>query len=124
MDSIQEKYDLIESTVIYIRRLSSDIKKELPLYRSKGAININTVMEILEWLNDILKAVILTSNVSEIQSDDSVEKTKNCISEITEAITNRDVVYIADVLEYEILPVIEEWRKKLVNAYTLRSGVN
>lgn len=117
MNDLKQKHDLIESTIRYIRYLNATIDEEIPKYRMGSITNVEDILKILEGINDIFRSTILTADITGIQNDESKENLLGFLEDLNEAISNQDTIFIADILEYEILPILNDWRKELIVAY-------
>ncbi|MGL4731449.1 MAG: hypothetical protein ACRCW0_07680 [Clostridium sp.] len=75
---------------------------------SEGYKLIDIMCEGIEWL---VKSIELTKDIHKVNI--SIEPMIEVLKEILEAIENQDNMLIADKLNYEFLPVLEDIHKKI-----------
>ena len=108
----KEKIEVMHTAYNYLERLEQGIDECAMLFREKQLDKANEqlvlIVEGLEWLID---AISLTSDVREKVID--VTKMTPMLKEIVEAMQNTDVILVADLLYYEVLENVKEWRSGL-----------
>lgn len=103
---------LKESLIEYLTRIEMPIWDIVKKYRIGEWQEIGEQMTMLtDGLSWIIDAVHLTKDYHSI----SVMDIREMLEEITEALENQDTVLIADLLEYELIPKISEWRTQLAS---------
>lgn len=113
MSESNEAYELAESAAGYAGNLFRAMEKTVEDLRGdrarEGLQSLANVIEGLEWL---LQAVTALNNASAtpIFADEAL---KGFLKEMVGASENMDYVLLADLIEYEILPIIDEWGNKL-----------
>lgn len=112
MNQREEKMELINTLVEYTGRLIEGINEAVDAFHEgmegKG---MNLVVQIIDGLKWTMEAITLTLDVQKEPID--ISELNNPFDEMTEALENMDYVFIADLLEYEILTKVEEWNQKL-----------
>lgn len=106
-----EKLELKDSLIRYlsgIREPILTIVSQCRLGKEQEAYDQMILLtEGLSWVSD---AVHLTREYHTI----SVGDIRELLEEVTEAIENTDMILVADLLEYELVPKINEWQNQLL----------
>ncbi|BAH06884.1 hypothetical protein [Clostridium kluyveri] len=103
---MSEKTELLKTASDYIVNLKSGIAKAAEYFQSgdeqKG---FNLVTAIAEGFNWLTQALAVSKDVlkQKISVDDLNEK----LEEIVEAMENQDTILIGDLLQYELIPIVE-----------------
>lgn len=99
--------ETIESYYSYIRKLAPGcqlISDQLRTENESEAFkNIIDFIDGVEWMANV--EFLMKKNGFYIPS--SMEKAKDFIGEINDALEKRDYVYVADLFEYELQPLFE-----------------
>lgn len=103
----KDKIELLQSSYDYLRKLIYGIKKELDTLQIGK--DMNNILLIVEGVQFILKSLTLTTDI-EREDDQIVIKVSGYIKELLEALEDKDIISIKDILEYEFLPMLEEWQ--------------
>ncbi len=108
--------EIFESLKEYLTRFLNglnDIVKWLHQGEDLKALgNMLYVVEGLEWISEVM---ILTKTVHGI--DIELNKINLTLLELNEALLDKDTIFIADILEYEIKPLIQEWNNMINSSY-------
>ena len=103
----QQSIEALESASDYLNRVINAIPDIIKAYRigeiNKASSDMILLSEGLQWLNEVF---ILTKDFHKV---DNVE-IKEIYFEFVEAFENDDSVLLADLLEYELLPKILQWK--------------
>jgi len=106
-DSLKQMIEVINEGVEYINRvlpLVDDVCNKLR--KSEGIINI---AQISEGFMAIIKIVDYTKDITKIEFNGDV--VADFISDMMEGMENGDYNLVADIIEYEIKPLYEQWEK-------------
>lgn len=99
--------EVLNTAKEYINSLKGGIIQTVTYYQggeeSKAADFIVKICDGIEWL---VKALILTHDV--INSEKNLKQLNTKLEEIVEAFENEDYILISDLLEYEIMPILDE----------------
>lgn len=105
-----EQIEILETASEYLIRLNNAIPSIVGNFRTgneaKAYTDVAILSEGLQWINDVFK---LTSDVHNI----NVISIKEIYFEFIEALENNDSVLLADLLEYELTPKVQEWKTSL-----------
>lgn len=112
MDKREEKMELVCTAADYTGRLIEGINEAVDLFHEgmEGKA-LDLVIQIIDGLKWTMEAITVTLDVQEEAID--ISEINDAFNAMSEALENVDYVLIADVLEYEILPKVEEWNQKL-----------
>lgn len=112
MDQRAEKMEVIQTLVEYTGRLINGINEAVGAFHEgmegKGMDLVVLIIDGLKWS---MEAISLTLDV-QVEPVDISEMVEP-LNEMIEALENMDYVLIGDLLEYEILPKVEDWNQKL-----------
>lgn len=107
-------WELVESAAGYAGNLYNGFDKIVSLMREdKAREAIKTFQEATEGLEWLLQATTALNNSGEGFSAFDTETIKGFFVEMIGAAENMDYVLLADLIEYEVLPIIDEWGNKL-----------
>ena len=107
-----EKIETLRIADEYLDNLKIGITNVVNLIQEGNEIEgINNVVPVLEGIEYISKVITLTKDVQKdiIELDDL----NNQLNEMIEAFENEDYILLGDLLNYELLPVIEEIHEKI-----------
>lgn len=105
---MREKEELIQSLYEYLPRLHNGINTNVEYYRTNQSGRADElIIEVIDGLSWTVDAVMLIDRMD--NNNINIQELKEVFSEMLLAIENEDRVLIADMLEYEIMPKIEEW---------------
>ena len=109
MRKIEQQIELICTAYEYINKLTQGTLEATEYFHSgqedKGFQSVSLIADGTLWL---VGAIELTRRVQkeEIKTEGIMAK----INEINEAMQKNDTVLIADLLEFEIVPVFQQWQ--------------
>lgn len=105
-----QKKELLISLQEYLGRFILGLK-EVVLLMQQGEEQkaLEGIIDAVEGLGWITEAMSLTHDLHTAVFD--IGKINGFLSKINEGLEENDTVLIADILEYEIIPIIEEWDK-------------
>lgn len=107
-----EQLELLQQTILYMRKLISDMEKIINNYHSGVSRNIvNGVIAMVEGVTLICDAVVATYDIHEMTAD--LEYLNARLGELVVAIEKADYLFAVDLLEYEILVTLSHWERKL-----------
>lgn len=104
-EKINEKKDMMEEALKYIDRVLSQINDVCRNIREKEGIEV--IPQISEGLIALVQIAAYTKDITGIKID--MENISGFVSEMTEGMENSDYTLTADIIEYEIKPLYEEW---------------
>ena len=107
-DKIQE---MRESVINYIPKLKDGIMEASEFFQkyeeNKGTALLVQITEGIKWIIDAVVAI------KELKEEKVVE-VNNKLNEIVDALENEDYILVGDLLQYELLPEIEEIENNLI----------
>ncbi len=113
----EQQFEALQTANEYIENLIKGIEDCIKYLRAdrvdEGANLIPLIVEGIQWIYDVVR---LTKDVQKDEIDE--KEIENKFEELVEAIENQDFVLIADLFEYEILPVLNSW-KAYINSSTI-----
>ncbi|GAB2545152.1 hypothetical protein [Gracilibacillus alcaliphilus] len=123
LKSIQE---LIEETLLstnhYITRAIPEIEELAEQFYNHpdeaAWMKFDQLLQGLQWMIEMMQLVDqnnqYVSNWKEYIS--STETLKQQLTELLEAVENKDMVLLADIIQYELLPVLEQLKQHIENS--------
>lgn len=112
---LKQQFETLQTANEYIVKLEAGIIEGIKLVRNNEE---SQAMEILpyiidgvEWLNDAMKLTVGIHG-----EETNYNEVKEKLIEIVEAFNNEDYILVGDLLEYEILPVIGQWKVTIRNS--------
>lgn len=106
--------ELVESTAGYAGNLYNGLEQVVGNLRAdrirEGLTSFSQAAEGLDWM---LNSVALLNEAGGKYGGFETEGMTNFLAEVLEAVENSDYVLLADLIEYEIMPIVDEWGKKL-----------
>lgn len=112
---LRQQFETLQTANEYIVKLESGIAESVRLFKSgeegQAVKMIYDIIDGIEWLTDVMR---LTVGVHEKKIE--IDETNNQLVEIVEAFNNEDYILVADLFEYEILPIIGQWKVIIRNS--------
>lgn len=113
MDAIKEqKMELKESLSEYLPNFINGTNQVVVMLQQGKSVvayeNIVTMIDGLEW---ILAAIPHLADFSDLNFDE--DKVNQVLRELSEGLNHMDTVLISDLLEYELLPIVNELHQSL-----------
>lgn len=112
---IKQQFEALQTANEYIVKLEAGIIEATRLFKSgeEGqAVNmIHDIIDGIEWLSNVMR---LTVGVHEKKIE--FDEINNQLVEIVEAFNNEDYILVGDLFEYEILPIIGQWKVIIRNS--------
>lgn len=106
---MNEKLEVLQTAYEYSIRLEQGIEGCIEYFQTgnlaKGNEDLVLIIDGLDWL---MQAITLTQDVHKAQIDLSGVMT--ALPELLEGIENSDNILIADILQYEILEGVKNWK--------------
>lgn len=108
---------------IYIEKMNMGISDTVRMFHEdneREAMNrLNEIAEGLDWIYRILDSAEKLNKIDfkEIEFKDIFDKFKNLIPEMLESLENKDTILLSDLLNYEMLPLVDEISKKIPVIY-------
>ncbi|MGV8145777.1 MAG: hypothetical protein ACLKAK_03590 [Alkaliphilus sp.] len=104
-------YEALETLREYLPKLIAGIKTTIDYFREnredEGTKLLVQVIDGIQWSVEVVSKTKIILMQYEIIIDDS--KLSEILGEFEEALRNKDYVLIADLLEYEIIVLLDEW---------------
>lgn len=113
MSEIELKKEVIDSAVEYINRVVVGIEGIIEDFQSgREDKATNSMVQLVEGIQWLLQAI---EGTKDVQGENSIDNSgiNHIFSQLVEALGNTDYVLLGDLLEYEITPVMKEWKEKL-----------
>ncbi|AEV70524.1 hypothetical protein [Acetivibrio clariflavus] len=114
MSEIELKKEVIESAINYIDRMVigiEGINGDFQEGREDKATN--SMIQLIDGIQWLLQAIEGTRDIQGEVSID-ISSMNPIFNQLIEALENTDYVLLGDLLEYEVTPVIKEWKDKLI----------
>jgi hypothetical protein len=112
MSNIIEKKEVLNTAYTYMEKLISGINAAVELFRAGNEYDALEYMKyIIEGLQWEIEVLALTR--SEIVQDLNPDEINGFLTEMVNALENTDYVLLADLMEYEIMPILEKWYNAL-----------
>lgn len=112
MDINIQKIEVITSGYEYLGRLVNGIEQIVEFLRAgevkRASDLISELIEGLAWLID---ALVLTQDIQVERIDISV--CRELLERVVESFKNQDYVLLSDLFDYELIPLLIEWKEKL-----------
>ncbi|WP_446897215.1 hypothetical protein ACSVC9_09300 [Clostridium sp. LBM24168] len=103
---MNEKVQLLKTASDYIINLKSGIAKAADCFQTgddqKGFSLVTSISEGLNWLTQALEA-----SKDALKREISINELNEKLEEIVEAMENQDTILVGDLLQYELIPVVE-----------------
>lgn len=111
---LDELLDLIASTASYCGKLYVGLGKAVENIRCNNIFEIRVSLpECLEGIQWVIDAIFTIKNITPDADSISLNPIQEILPELLEASENIDYVLMGDLLEYEILPIVDEWGNSL-----------
>jgi len=112
MDIRQQQIELMESLLEYLPKMIQGVNSTVTHYQSAQESKANELMiDIIDGMKWLIDAVTLTASIQKEPID--ITELHEHFNEMISAFENTDYVLLGDILEYEILPILENWNEKL-----------
>ncbi|HSR51315.1 MAG TPA: hypothetical protein VLV83_10840 [Acidobacteriota bacterium] len=114
-DQKKEMEDILSQVRDYVARLAEGctlVRQDFQ--QGEHALGQKRLAEMLDGLGWVTKAFMVSSPV--LQEHDiglSVEELPGALRPVLEGLQNQDFGLVGDVLEYEVQPILEDWRGEL-----------
>ncbi|MCI8805131.1 MAG: hypothetical protein HFE59_04435 [Clostridiales bacterium] len=102
---LKGKMEMLGEALEYMDRVLSQVDGVCESLRKKEGINL--IAQISEGFTAILQIVEYTQDITEIKVDSG--NIKEFVSEVVDGMENSDFNLVADIMEYELKPLYEEW---------------
>ncbi|MED0670821.1 hypothetical protein P4S95_11485 [Aneurinibacillus aneurinilyticus] len=113
MEQYQQKIELLETSSDLIDNLLVRIEAAAALYHGgKEVEGSQKILTIIDDMTQLAQALTITIDVQKDPIDVSV--LNDFLQESTEAFEHQDFVLLADLFEYEVSPVLEAWKEKIL----------
>lgn len=106
---LKQQFETLQTANEYIVKLEAGIIEGIRVFRSNEEVKalemIPYIVDGIEWINDAMKLTVGIHD-QEVNYDEVRDK----LLEIIDAFNNEDYILVGDLLEYEILPVLGQWK--------------
>lgn len=110
-ETLEQAEEYIPKLIVGINVIANELRTGME--NETAASMLNDAIDGLEWINDAVNLTIdFWVNKDVIEAD----ALKDPLAMMAEAMQNRDHILLADVLDYEIKPVLENWLKTINDA--------
>ncbi|WP_244834806.1 hypothetical protein [Clostridium sp. BJN0001] len=104
---IEEKYEVMESVYKYINNLKKGLKDVSNMIQSGNEIQgIKKFIPSLDGIEYIIKVAELTKDIQKDHID--INKLNDLLKEIIDSFENEDYVLLGDLINYELIPIIND----------------
>lgn len=107
----KEMLELRESLSDYLSRMGEPISEIVTNYRmgkqDEAGVKMIQLIEGLSWISQAL-------HLTERHHSILVEEIRELLEDLMKAIENKDGVLTADLLEYELMPKLDDWKKRII----------
>jgi hypothetical protein len=111
---MEEKIQALLTAHEYIEKVYIGVQQATESFRiGDDAEGNNTLTQIIDGFKWIIEVLTLTRDVQANPID--IDCIGNILSEIIEALENGDSVLIADMLQYEVIPILEKWYDEIAS---------
>ncbi len=108
---IKEKLQMLEEGLEYIDRVLSKIDDVLKGIRKKE--HYEYLIQISEGFSAVIQIVEYTASITEIKID--THTISQFVTDMVDGMENGDLNLVADIIEYEIKPLYEQWSDIFAN---------
>lgn len=109
---MEEQIELLKTADEYLNKLTKGTLEAAVNFHSgqeyQGFQSVSLIANGIMWL---VEAIELTRQVQ--KEEISTQSIMIIINEINEAMQKRDTVAIADLLEYEVSPILRQWQDSI-----------
>lgn len=106
----KEIFEFFNEVIAYFERLELGILDIVQKYQSgeEGEAN-NLMAQMIDGLICTIDGLSLTKNFQ--KGNLEIENMNKFLNEINEALEKMDFILVSDLLEYEILPILKDWKE-------------
>lgn len=110
MNLDNQKRELLISLQEYLIRFMGGLNEIVLLFQQgEEQKSLEQMLDVIEGLAWISEAISLTQELYSTKLD--IGKINEFLIQLNEALENNDTVQIADIIEYEIIPIVAEWNE-------------
>jgi len=110
MNLDNQKRELLISLQEYLVRFMGGLKEIVLLFQQgEEQKSLEQMLDIIEGLAWISEAISLTQELYVTKLD--IGRINEFLNQLNFALENSDTVQIADIIEYEIIPIVTEWNE-------------
>lgn len=104
------KIEALQTADEYIERLQRGIEQVIEYYRDSKINEGSTLMiEIIDGLRWVVEVIELTQDIQVDKID--ITDIKEVLKNIIDALDNQDNVFIADLFEYEVQGILQQYHQ-------------
>lgn len=112
MSRIKEMKEVLLGIYNYLNKLENGIEDIIEKYQAGDEGQGNRMMiQVIDSMAWIIEGISSTREIQEEKID--VDKINEHLKEIITAFENRDYILLGDLLEYEINPIIDDWKNQI-----------
>ena len=105
--------EAFETAIDYMDRIHKEIPLMVEYYKNNTITDVSDKMfdlsEGLYWIYDVVR---LTTEYNSLVSSEIIDS----YSEMNQAFENKEYILLADILQYELMPLIKAWRESLAGS--------
>jgi transcriptional regulator of heat shock response len=109
---MEEQIELLKTAYEYLTNLTKGTLEAAVNFQSgqefKGFQSVSLIANGIMWL---IEAIEMTRQVQE--EEISIDGIADIVREINEAMQKRDTVSLADLLEFEVSPILQKWQDNI-----------
>lgn len=109
---MNEKIEVLQTAYEYSTRLEQGIEECIACFQTGNLAKANEdLVLIIDGIDWLMQALILTKDIHKESMD--LSSVITALPELLEGIENSDTILIADILQYEVLEGVKNWKDKM-----------
>lgn len=114
-DTVIKQIELLDTTYEYLGRLIEGVESCVDFFQSsREDRGYSLIIEIIDGLTWTIDAIRLTASLH--RQELNVDLLKERCIELMNGLENQDSIVLADVLQYEILELLIQWKETIKDA--------
>lgn len=110
--NIAEKEEVLRSVGDFLEKLIQEIEYSVNLFQGgKENEACQHITDIIEVLISIVDGISLTNEIQ--KNKINISEINEYLIEINQCFNNKDYILLSDLLEYEVMPILSQWRLKI-----------
>ncbi len=106
---MDEKIEVLRNSLEYFDKINDNVEKELDIIRAGGEL-----VSVADLLEGVLVLIEMFEATTECHSIDAKQgEVRALMGELMTAIENQDKGLVADIIEYEFVPIISGWQEEV-----------
>lgn len=110
MDYNLKRMEALQTANEYSERLIEGVNDAVNYFKG-GDENkaVEMMVDIIDGIQWIVQVMCLSFK------NEDIEKINEHLTEMTTALENLDYILVSDILDYEIIPILKNWKVKIAN---------